>query len=52
MIAAVVINRYATLREMQTYYSYEDMYDMLEMIRVDAYNQNLIAKAGERSWRQ
>lgn len=37
---------------MQTYYSYEDMYDMLEMIRVDAYNQNLTAKAGERAWRQ
>lgn len=39
---------------MQTYYSYQDMYDMLEMIRVDTYNQNLSAKAAERGgrWQQ
>lgn len=29
----------ATLHEMQTVYSVEDVYDMIEVLMVDAYNQ-------------
>jgi hypothetical protein len=34
----------ATLAEMQTVYGLEDVYDMLEVIMVDNYNQNEINK--------
>lgn len=44
----------ATLKELETYYSYEDMLNMLEVLRVDAVNQERIQKAAEREskWRQ
>ena len=42
------INHYATLAELQTVYDYEDVFLMLECIRVDSYNQWAINKAAER----
>jgi hypothetical protein len=37
-------HKMATLAEMQTVYGLEDVYDMLEVIMVDNYNQNEINK--------
>jgi hypothetical protein len=34
----------ATLHELQTVYGLEDVYDMLEVIVVDAHNRQLAAK--------
>lgn len=39
MTATVIINRLATLHELQTIYGYEDLLDMIECIAVDAANQ-------------
>ena len=39
LIAAVISHRYASMRELETYYSYEDMLNFLEIIAVDAYNE-------------
>lgn len=54
MISAVIINRLATLHELQTVYSYEDLFDLLEILQVDAYNQAMAqqaqAQAQERAW--
>lgn len=46
----MVINRLATLHELQTVYSYEDLFDLLEILQVDAYNQTVAQQAQERSW--
>lgn len=48
MISPLIINHYATLAELQTVYDYEDVFLMLECIRVDSYNQWAIQKAAER----
>ena len=37
----------ATLHEMDTVYGLEDVYTMLEVIRVDAYNQRLMMKRAQ-----
>jgi len=34
----------ATLHELGTIYGTEDAYDMIEIIRVDAYNRRLLSK--------
>ena len=34
----------ATLHELDTVYGVEDVYDMLEVLTVDAHNQRLMAK--------
>lgn len=47
-IGAVVSSNKATLRELQTVYGLEDVYDMLEVISVDAHNRHLAAKAAAR----
>lgn len=46
----MVINRLATLHELQTVYSYEDLFDLLEILQVDAYNQTVAQQAQERAW--
>jgi hypothetical protein len=46
----VVIHRLATLQELQAVYSYEDLFDLLEILQVDAYNQTIAQQAQERSW--
>lgn len=38
VIGAVISRRLATLHELQTVYSLEDAYNMLEVARVDEYN--------------
>lgn len=38
-IGAVVSSRLATLLELQTIYGMGDLYDLLEVIHVDVYNQ-------------
>lgn len=45
-ISAVITHplRLATLHELQTVYGIEDLYDFLEVIRIDAFNQRLAAK--------
>lgn len=47
-------NHLATLKELETYYSYEDMLNLLEVLRVDTANQERIQRAAEREakWRQ
>jgi len=44
LIGAALSHKVATLRELQEYYSLEDVYNMLEVINVDIYNQNLLIK--------
>ena len=34
----------ATLRELETVYSIEDVYDMLEIVAVDAHNRRMLSK--------
>lgn len=36
----------ATLHELDTVYGTQDLYDMLEIIAVDAFNQRIINKSG------
>jgi hypothetical protein len=38
----------ATLHELQTVYSVEDMYDLLEILLVDRYNEQRLRKFHER----
>jgi hypothetical protein len=38
----------ATLMELQTFYSVEDAYNMLEIAIVDAHNTRLLREAAER----
>jgi hypothetical protein len=46
-IGTVVSSRLATLHELDTVYSTEDLYALLEIIAVDAHNKRLAAKANE-----
>ena len=48
LISPLIINHYATMAELQTVYDYEDVFMMLECIRVDSYNQWAIQRAAER----
>lgn len=43
-IYAVVNSKLATLAELDTVYSLEDMWDLLEINSVNIHNQNVIAK--------
>ena len=44
-IGAVVSSRLATLVELDTVLGAEDLYDLLEITAIDAYNKNLASKA-------
>lgn len=45
-VAAVITHplRLATLHELQTVYGVQDLYDFLEVMKVDEFNQRLAAK--------
>lgn len=40
-MGGLVGSHLATLRELQTYYSYEDALNMAEVVRVDNHNQRM-----------
>jgi hypothetical protein len=43
-VGAVISRGKATLLELQTYYGAEDLYNMLEVIAVDAHNERVLSK--------
>jgi hypothetical protein len=44
LVGAVLSSEKATLRECQTIYSIEDLYDLLEVVHVDAHNRRVLSK--------
>lgn len=42
MIGALVSSRIATLHELDTVYSVEDAYDLLEVLNVDEHNRRIL----------
>lgn len=44
-IGVVLSQKMATLHELQTVYSLEDVYDMIEIIMVDNHNQQILERA-------
>jgi hypothetical protein len=40
----LIVNNLATLKELETYYSYEDALDLLEAAQINAYNQAIAAQ--------
>jgi hypothetical protein len=46
-IGTVVSSRLATLHELDTVYSTEDLYALLEIVAVDGHNRRLAAKVNE-----
>lgn len=44
MIGAVVSRKMATLHELDTVYGSQDLYDMMEIIAVDDYNERQLSK--------
>jgi len=45
MIGTVISRGLATLHELDTVYSTEDLYDMMEIIAVDSHNQYILNKS-------
>lgn len=43
MFASIINARYATMRELQEYYSIEDVHNMYEVVLVDSYNQKVLS---------
>lgn len=39
MLGMIISKRYATLKELSTFYGISDVLDMMEIITVDAYNE-------------
>lgn len=48
LIAQVLDTGYANLHELDTVYSVEDCYDLLEAYSVNAYNKNLMEEKANR----
>lgn len=48
VVGALVSARLATLNELQTVYGVKDAYDLLEVLSVDAHNEQLVQVAGKR----
>ena len=46
-IGAIISNKLATLNELDTIYSTEDVYDMIEIIAVDAFNSKILQKTNK-----
>ncbi len=46
-IGMIVSSGKATLAELQTIYGVEDLYNLIEIMNVDAHNQRVIAKMNE-----
>jgi hypothetical protein len=45
-IGTVVSRRMATLHELQSVYGAEDLYNMLEILVIDNYNERVLSKQG------
>jgi hypothetical protein len=43
-IGTVISSRLATLHELDTVYGVEDLYDLIEVLAIDAHNQSLANK--------
>ena len=39
LIAVVISSKYATMRELEEYYNYEDLLNFIEIIAVNAFNE-------------
>ena len=48
-IGAALSSRMASLRELQEFYSIGDVYDMLEVVSVDAHNRKALMPKGSDS---
>ena len=48
MTALVISQRFATLKELETYYSYEDLLDMCEIIYINNLPKDLMYKDMEK----
>lgn len=46
-VGTVISAGKATLLELQTVYGLQDVYDLLEIIQIDAYNDRLAQRAAE-----
>lgn len=44
LVSMVVTSRRATLHELQTVYSLEDLHDLAEVVLVEAHNQRVLSK--------
>lgn len=42
--APLIVNQYATLQELETYYSLEDALNLIEALRVKIYNEEVSAR--------
>lgn len=49
VIGAIVSEKQATLQELKTVYSLEDMYDMWEVIAVNRYNEAMAVEAAKKN---
>lgn len=47
-IAAVWLSKRASFRDLEEYYSLEDVYDMLELIEVQGYNEEQMMNNARR----
>ena len=47
-IGAVITSKHATLHELNTVYGMEDLYDLLEIISIDAHNQRVMQEKSEK----
>lgn len=47
IFAILISNKLATLKELQEYYTYQDALDMLDIVQVDNYNQQLYYSSKE-----
>ena len=45
VIATLVSKRMATLRDLQEFYGTQDIYDMLEIVAIDAHNDSIMREA-------
>jgi hypothetical protein len=48
MVGAIIGRNFATLKELQTFYSYDDGIDLFEAIQVINYNEWVIKKRYEK----
>jgi hypothetical protein len=48
MVFIIVKSKLASLHELQTVYSVEDTYDLLETLQVDGHNQGLVQEFQSR----
>ena len=49
MVGMVVSSKHATLHELQTVYGVQDLYNLAELIAVDAYNSRAVIEAQQHA---